>query len=300
LRSSRSWSLDPADITSGAFLILLGLFRKIAIADAVAPFVNRAFNAPEHQGWVNLTVAAVAFALEIYGDFAGYSDIAIGSARLLGIDLPVNFRQPYLSRNITEFWRTWHVSLSTWLRDYLYVPLGGNRGGPWRTYRNLMLTMLLGGLWHGASWTFVVWGGIHGALLCVHRLWQGDRRVPGEGPIGPLPRWRDAPAIAATFAAVCVGWVFFRSDSFSEAFDILRRVALLKSGAIATDALAIVVPALVITVVLDVALRRAHAADRTLVVALPAVRRGAALAGLVLAVVLFSGGTPVPFIYFQF
>ena len=143
---------------SGLCLILLGLFKKVAIADALAPFVDRTFTEPGRASWISLLGGAYAFALQIYGDFAGYSDVARGSSRLLGIELPLNFEQPYLSRNITVFWRTWHISLSNWLRDYLYIPLGGNRGSRAKTYRNLMLTMVLGGLWHGAAWTFVAWG----------------------------------------------------------------------------------------------------------------------------------------------
>lgn len=162
-------SINYEQIRSGLFLILLGLVRKVVIADSLAPIVNEAFRTADSAGAVTLMVGIVAFALQIYGDFAGYSDIARGSSRLLGIELMENFNQPYLSRNITHFWRTWHISLSTWLRDYLYIPLGGNRKGVSKTYRNLMLTMLLGGLWHGAAWTFVVWGGLHGLYLVVHR-----------------------------------------------------------------------------------------------------------------------------------
>ena len=157
-------------------MILLGLFKKVVIADGVAPAANAAFNNPAGAGAVTLILGALAFALQIYGDFSGYSDIARGSSRLLGIELPANFTQPYLSRNITEFWQRWHISLSTWLRDYLYVPLGGNRGSRAATYRNLIIVMLLGGLWHGAAWTFVAWGAGHGIALAAHRAWRDFAR----------------------------------------------------------------------------------------------------------------------------
>jgi alginate O-acetyltransferase complex protein AlgI len=150
--------------------------------------------------------------MQIYFDFSGYTDMAIGMAKLLGFHFPENFRRPYLASSITEFWRRWHISLSTWLRDYLYIPLGGNRHGALMTYRNLMLTMLLGGLWHGASWNFVIWGGYHGALLSLERLVRGDR-----------PRWNPVKALA-TFALVLIGWVFFRSKDLPESLYIIHQM----------------------------------------------------------------------------
>ncbi len=151
--------VDNEMISDGARLILTGYIQKVFIADSVAPYVDKAFQAPNGLAWSALLMSLYLFSIQIYCDFAGYSNIARGVSKLLGIDLMVNFRQPYLSTNITAFWRHWHISLSAWLKDYLYIPLGGNRHGRLNTYRNLMLTMLLGGLWHGASWTFVVWGG---------------------------------------------------------------------------------------------------------------------------------------------
>jgi D-alanyl-lipoteichoic acid acyltransferase DltB (MBOAT superfamily) len=165
----------------------------------------------------------VGYAIQIYCDFSGYTDVAIGSALLLGIRFPLNFNAPYKARNIQDFWRRWHISLSTWLRDYLYVPLGGNRKGPIRTYVNLMLTMLLGGLWHGANWTFVVWGGLHGAALALTRFVQ--RRF------GP-PRaslFRKTLGMLLTFHFVCACWIFFRSDTFARAESIWRQLATLSS-----------------------------------------------------------------------
>ena len=165
--------LELSQATTGLFRIVIGLFKKIALADALAlSIVDRVFEAPERFSSLEVLAGVYGYALQIYLDFSAYSDIAIGSAQVLGFTLPENFRTPYRSANLQEFWRRWHISLSTWLRDYLYVTLGGNRGAPWRTYLNLSLTMLLGGLWHGASWTFVVWGALHGFGLAITRYFQ--------------------------------------------------------------------------------------------------------------------------------
>jgi D-alanyl-lipoteichoic acid acyltransferase DltB (MBOAT superfamily) len=157
-------------IREGAGLIVYGLFKKVGVADAIAPLVDLRFASPGLYGWTDLLFAVYLFAIQIYCDFSGYSDIARGTSKLFGIELMLNFDHPYFSTSITEFWRRWHISLSTWLREYLYIPLGGNRHGVRRTYRNLLLTMLLGGLWHGANWTFVVWGGLHGLYLSIHKM----------------------------------------------------------------------------------------------------------------------------------
>ncbi len=177
----------------------------------LAPYVNDAFPSPATTSFIGLLVGVWAFAFQIYGDFSGYSDIARGSAYLLGIDLPENFNQPYFSRSVTEFWRRWHISLSTWLRDYLYIPLGGNRGGEGRTYRNLLLTMLIGGLWHGAATTFVIWGGLHGLYLIGERRFTSPwPRRTTAGPGCCAATWCE-PCV--TFQLVCLAWVFFRAPS---------------------------------------------------------------------------------------
>ncbi len=179
-------ALEMEKATRGLFLILVGLFKKIALADSLAiAIVDRVFETPEHFSSVEVLAGVYGYALQIYLDFSAYSDIAIGSALVLGMTLPENFRTPYRSANLQEFWRRWHISLSTWLRDYLYIALGGNRGAEWRTYLNLSLTMLLGGLWHGASWAFIVWGGLHGFGLAITRYFQ--RATAGKpGAAGPL------------------------------------------------------------------------------------------------------------------
>ena len=191
------------DIADGCHLILWGLFKKMVIADTMSLDVDRAFAAASYDG-TGVVLAALGFALQIYCDFSGYTDIARGASRLMGFNLMLNFNLPYFARNPQDFWRRWHISLSTWLRDYLYVSLGGNRRGEARTYVNLMLTMVLGGLWHGASWTFVIWGFYHGTLLCVHRA--ASRYLPksGGGWIGAVI------STGAMFAFTLYGWLIFR------------------------------------------------------------------------------------------
>jgi alginate O-acetyltransferase complex protein AlgI len=215
----RHWNGHAA--FDGVLLIVEGMFRKVVIADNCALIANAAFSG--RLGPPNLCSVALgtyAFAWQIYGDFSGYSSIARGSAQLLGFHFMVNFRQPYLADSMQDFWRRWHISLSTWLRDYLYIPLGGNRKGRLRTYLNLLTTMLLGGLWHGANWTFVVWGGIHGGALALERLVTGSADV--AAPRSAASRWLRRLVV---FAIVCVSWVFFRAVSVQDAFTRLAGLA---------------------------------------------------------------------------
>lgn len=283
-----------AQIVSGLYLIAVGLFKKVVLADAVAPVVEEAFSGAQTAGWLQLLIGIYAFSLQIYGDFSGYSSIARGSARLFGIELMVNFDQPYLSRNITQFWRTWHISLSTWLRDYLYIPLGGNRGGRLATYRNLMLTMLLGGLWHGAAWVFVVWGFLHGLYLSAHRRF----RRPNDSADPGFPVWRDLPAIVVTFHLVALAWIFFRSASITGALDYLGGILTLRPGPIPWESILLVLPLMGASLVLDLAQRRAGSHEAIL--RWPAFARGLAYAVLLITFITFSGQPTVPFIYFQF
>lgn len=217
-QTQRPRQLDWDHVFDGLMLIVEGLFRKCVIADNCAIIANAAFDGkfggPSTLGTL---LGMYAFAWQIYGDFSGYSSIARGSAQLMGFHFMVNFRQPYLAQSLQDFWRRWHISLSTWLRDYLYIPLGGNRHGTWNTYRNLMLTMLLGGLWHGANWTYVLWGGIHGGGLAAERLIIGD---PGHWV---TPNWFGAwVRRIIIFHVVCLSWVFFRAPSIQSAFTMLR------------------------------------------------------------------------------
>ncbi len=205
-------------VASGTWLAVWGLFKKVVVADNLAVLVDGAFGAEGASGAMG-ALAVYAFAMQIYCDFSGYSDIARGVARMMGFDLMENFRLPYFAKNPKEFWARWHISLSTWLKDYVYIPLGGNRRGARRQTANLFTTMLVGGLWHGAAWTFVAWGAFHGALLAVWHAWARGRK----NDAGPN-RWAWLRRVGM-FHLVCVGWVFFRAGSFSEAWGVLARVA---------------------------------------------------------------------------
>jgi alginate O-acetyltransferase complex protein AlgI len=227
-RRSKRW--DWARIHLGAQFILMGLFKKMAVADQMALFSDPVFADPTAFRSSAVWTAVLAYAVQIYCDFSGYSDLAIGSAHLLGYRLTTNFNMPYLAANVSEFWHRWHISLSSWLRDYLFIPLGGSRGGTWKTCRNLFLTMALGGLWHGANWTFVIWGCLHGALLIVHRGFRSFCKTRPtldgvlQSPPGTVLR------VAATFLAVVGGWVLFRATTLTTAGAVFHRLLIPASG----------------------------------------------------------------------
>ena len=202
----------------GLLLVLVGLVKKMVLADNIAPLVDTIYGQPSAYSGDMLLLATYGFAFQIYLDFSGYTDIARGVAKLLGFEFLKNFDKPYFSQSITEFWRRWHMSLSSWLRDYLYIGLGGNRGGKWKTYRNLFLTMLLGGIWHGANWTFIVWGVFHGSLLMLERVFPPGTVIRGESALARGAR------MVVTFHLVCVSWVFFRAASVTEAWAVLRGI----------------------------------------------------------------------------
>ncbi len=208
---------------SGAAQMALGFFKKVVVADTLALVVETVFDEPSVHTSIGLITGVVFYAFQIYCDFSGYSDIAIGLARVMGFEFPANFRRPYISQSFSEFWTRWHISLSSWLRDYLYIPLGGNRHGSLLTYRNLMLTMLIGGLWHGANWKFVVWGGLHGLYLVSQRFlsWTAARLFPRVS----VPRWIKTPLlIAVVFTLTCLAWIPFRAHDLSQAMEILTRI----------------------------------------------------------------------------
>jgi alginate O-acetyltransferase complex protein AlgI len=217
---------DPrrVDTTRAYYLILTGLFLKVVIANHLAThLVDDVFAAPKEHSSLEMLVGIYGYAVQIFADFCGYTNIAIGVALLLGFEFPQNFNAPYTAVSLQDFWRRWHMTLSRWLRDYLYIPLGGNRKGRLLTYRNLLLTMLLGGLWHGAAWTFVAWGAIHGAGLALERLRGDVRRALGR-PAPPDTMWRRAVGRFVTFHVVCFGWIFFRADSFGRAWDVITQL----------------------------------------------------------------------------
>lgn len=298
--------LEPVNADNfrlGGTIFVAGLIKKVLFADNLAPIADAAFQDSGELTLMSAWVGVLAFTFQIYFDFSGYSEMAIGLARIFGVSLPRNFLYPYISRNPAEFWRRWHITLSQWLRDYLYIPLGGNRKGEFRTYANLMTTMLLGGLWHGANWTFVAWGGLHGLYLIGHRLLvkacDALGLVEGQG-MRPLLSVAGMPV---TFLLVVVTWVFFRADSFSDAWQVLRAMAGLSSAAgglhfrmyevgivAASAALIWLEPWLVARV------------EKTGILwwwKFPYWMRGCAYAGLTLVIVAF-GGVAQKFIYFDF
>ncbi|HUY33505.1 MAG TPA: MBOAT family protein [Pirellulales bacterium] len=222
IRRAKHW--DWARMQLGAQFFLLGLFKKLAIADRMAMFADPVFANPEQYRTSAAWLAVLAYALQIYCDFSGYTDMALGSAHLLGYKLAKNFDMPYASSNISEFWRRWHISLSSWLRDYLFIPLGGSRGTEWQTTRNLMITMTLGGLWHGANWTFVVWGVLHGTLLIAHRAFREFCHIRPrlKAMLDTFPG--GAARIAMTFLSVSLAWIFFRATTFTGAAEMFHRM----------------------------------------------------------------------------
>jgi len=242
----------------GLELIVWGFFLKLVLADTIGHQLaeDGSFGTPERFGAAGHLLAATMFAFQIYGDFAGYSAIAIGLGRIMGFDLGVNFRRPYLSASFSEFWQRWHISLSSWVRDYLYIPLGGNRHGPLLTFRNLMITMFLGGLWHGAAWTFVIWGLLHGLYLVIWRLGGNLAERVAWLNAAAAERIARVPLVLAVFALTTLAWIFFRAPSLGNAAEIVRRIVTWDQTALITTdriGLAKCLLAIVVVMVIDIA-----------------------------------------------
>lgn len=285
-------TIDRGTVAAALLLILWGLFKKAVIASQLAgALVDPAFFDPASRSSFDLLIGAYGYAVQIYCDFSAYSDMAIGLAALLGYTFPRNFDQPYRAASLQDFWRRWHISLSSWLRDYLYIPLGGSRKGAVRTYLNLFLTMLLGGLWHGASWSFVIWGALHGGWLAIERFWSRHR------PAG----WRAAPrwlGILVTFHVVVLGWIFFRAQGEGEAFAYLGQLfagdwrnTLVTPLSLGLVTLGLAIHAVPVGILPAIATRvRTHAA--------PIV--GLALGVSILIVDAMRPDGVAPFIYYQF
>jgi len=294
----RPRSFDWTRVQSGVFLIGWGLCKKIFVADNIVRYVTATYGLGAHPTGPEILFATYAFALQIYADFSAYSDIARGTARLLGIELTVNFYLPYLATNPREFWRRWHISLSSWLRDYLYLPLGGNRGGTWMLYRNLMLTMILGGMWHGARMNFVLWGAYQGLLLCGHRIVEPliERLTPARGA---SRRAFDLAAWVIFFHLVCYGWLLFRAETAAQ---IVSMTASLFTGwshvASHVGLLAHVIwfswP------ILAMQFFQARARNLLVVLTWPWPIRAAVYLTMFYLVVIFGAIDGVQFIYFQF
>jgi alginate O-acetyltransferase complex protein AlgI len=283
---------DPrrVDVSRAFFLIVSGLFLKVVIANHLAThLVDDVFAAPNRHSSLEVLVAVYGYAVQIFADFCGYTNIAIGVALLLGFEFPQNFNSPYAAVSLQDFWRRWHMTLSRWLRDYLYISLGGNRKGRLLTYRNLILTFLLGGLWHGAAWTFVVWGGIHGSWLALER-------ALGFRPVSRVGMWAGR---VVTFHVVCFAWIFFRADSFSRAGQVLERLVTAWG-----QASPLVTTSVVLAIVVGIAGQYVRPTAVTGLLhgfaRLPAVAQGACV-GVAIVVIETLGPTGVaPFIYFRF
>jgi D-alanyl-lipoteichoic acid acyltransferase DltB (MBOAT superfamily) len=277
----------------GLWLIAVGLLKKIVVGDTLAAnLVNRVFDNPERFSSIEVLAGVYGYALQIYADFSGYTDVAIGSALLFAYELPKNFDRPYTAHNLQEFWHRWHISLSTWLRDYLYIPLGGSRNGSVKTYRNLMITMMLGGLWHGASWNFVIWGTLHGGALAVTRMWQ---RARGAEPPRGIAR---VVCVFFTFQFVCFCWVFFRAPTFEHAWLVLSRIAQGTWGTVNLSPR--VVAVLVVAFVVHQLPKAWAQAARERFVTTPAMVQGVVLAAFAYALHFASGAKAEPFVYGQF
>lgn len=295
--------VSRAEFGEGLFLVLCGLLKKTVISDYISlNFVDRVFDAPLLYTGVENLIGVYGYALQIYCDFSGYSDMAIGIALFLGFRFNINFDSPYQSATITEFWRRWHISLSSWLKDYLYISLGGNRKGRIRTYVNLLITMLLGGLWHGASMSFVLWGALHGVSLAIHKFMMSH--FPGFKPVGGEMRpWRRVVGVLVTFHLVCFGWILFRAPSMQVVGEMLSQILTnfhpevfgqFVSGYKGVCAL------MLIGYALHFMPRRFEDALRGAVTRSPLLVQAALLAAAILLVTQFRSAGVQPFIYFQF
>ena len=298
---ARRRHFDVASAPDALRQVLWGLFIKIVVADNLARVVSAAYDHVDSTSGWQLLYATVCFAIQIYGDFAGYTHIAIGIARLLGIELMRNFAYPYFSRSIPEFWGRWHISLTRWFRQYLYLPLGGNRVPARRWALNVLLVFLVSGFWHGANWTFVVWGAIHGVVYLAYAFgWPDSRRALDEIPGGPsiVPSWRTATQMGATFAITCLAWVFFRAPTVTAAVEILRKIAI----GVATTRPSFVdkQAALWIVVFLGVEWVQREYANPLHLDRMPRPLRWAVYYATVSVMFLFAPIHYTPFIYFQF
>lgn len=286
--------VSEQEIELGLFRISRGLFKKIIVADFFAIYADFGFNLTNQADSLQTLLSVYAFAFQIYFDFSGYSDIAIGSAALLGFKIPENFIQPYSAHSITDFWRRWHISLSSWLRDYVYISFGGSRlSDKWKTYRNLMITMLLGGLWHGASWTFVIWGCLHGTLLSIERLWHKRSLITAKIKIQPF--WGKRLLI---FNLVVFTWIPFRAESFETMVEIFVKISNISSSVVLdVGTIAIILLMCLLLLIQNISNKWSYQAA---FLRLPVIIKWCCHIGVWYLVVLLNIDQPQPFIYFRF
>ncbi len=285
--------------TQGVFLILFGLFKKVAISDGVAGSVNAIYGTSGTVSWIDVVLATFLYTVQIYCDFSGYSDIARGLSKLFGIELMVNFNLPYFSKDPSEFWRRWHISLSTWLRDYLYIPLGGNRQGSRRTYQNLMTTMVLGGLWHGAAWNFVLWGFYQGTLLCIHRVFNPKATKQPSSKNG-LSFLGALVATLCFFIVTCYGWLLFRANSLSQIITFTK-ILVVDFGNLTLSIPKPPLPALLgIPLLIGYEVFEYQADNPDFLRRYPTPARGALYAALIIILLMGESNAPAQFIYSKF
>lgn len=298
---SKKLSPSRDQITKGIVLIITGLFRKVMIGDTAGRIVDHIFAEPNLYMSFELICGLILFSLQIYADFSGYSNIARGTAKLLGVELMKNFEQPYLSRNITEFWRRWHISLSSWLKDYLYISLGGNRKGNIRTYLNLMITMLLGGLWHGASWNFVVWGGLHGLYLTIHKYVSKGKRTEIRfkySNMNDLAKY--LCSMLVTNILVLFTWLFFRAKDTVTINIFFSKMINWEFGDLTLRFLTITTTFLVMSLLIDWFEYYTRRHTFLLMIPSKAVTAGILTAMLFVTFTFMFQSEPLPFVYFQF
>lgn len=305
----KKFSLSMLD--EGLPLIIIGMAKKVLLADNLSVLVNMVLQDPTPYGWPELWLFAYAFAFQIYFDFSGYTDIARGSAMLMGYKIPINFNMPYIAKNVSDFWHRWHISLSTWLRDYLFIPLGGSKNGRWNTNRNLLLTMALGGLWHGASWNFVIWGIYHGLALIIHREFSFlQEKFAPLRQFCQTKLWNFAAPLI-TFHAVCIGWIFFVVHDVSTSFGIIKRMIFFRN--FMTEAehgsflilrpelpMVVLIAAIMTGVLLVLNFPISTLNEKQAFKKAPAILKAAYCCILVLLMVAFLPESTEPFIYFQF
>jgi D-alanyl-lipoteichoic acid acyltransferase DltB (MBOAT superfamily) len=289
-------------VVGGLKLMLWGIFKKLVIADRLAIYVNATYNNADHHNGTTLLLATVFFAFQIYCDFSGYSDIAIGSAQVMGFKLMTNFNRPYFARDISEFWKRWHISLSTWFKDYLYISMGGNKVSVPRWYFNLFFVFLVSGLWHGANWTYIIWGALNGFYLVFAIISQGFRKKINDFTgIGRLPGFHHALQILTTFALTCFAWIFFRANNVTDAFMIVRKIVEFKGPVFFESPSELIYPFISIILLLMIEFKMEYyKGDFSLLSNKNLAVRFSSYALLILIILMlgvFDGGQ---FIYFQF
>jgi len=291
---------DYGRVQAGLRLMLLGFFKKVVIADRLAVYVDSVYGDVTHANSISVALAIVFFAFQIYFDFSGYSDIALGSARVMGYDLMKNFDRPFISKNITEFWRRWHISLSSWFKDYVYIPLGGSRGGKLQAVRNTFIIFLLSGFWHGANWTFIFWGGLNAVYFLPLLLFNRNRsniEIVAKGKT--LPSFRELMAMLITFAQVTFAWIFFRAESLRYAFNYIKGIfskTLLSTPEVFPKTQLVIIA---LFLVIEWMGREQPYAIAGMTVQIPRPVRWSFYFMIIFAIVIFKG-SPQQFIYFQF